>query len=153
MNLFSHWPRGLFLVLVVTRVLLLSAAGSELVADRSGTLLFPTEESAPSSAPLTLASAITVPEAISTAPIATESFSTIQYAPAEPALILPVSAVFGPGPMGFVAMVEDDTDPAALVGEIQPVPEPATWWAGVIVAPVLLWSLGRHRRRQAATKT
>lgn len=135
-------PRlGLFSVIILIQAMLLGPAEGQIVADQSGSLLM---NSVSNSAPSTRTPAVTLPEAISAAPIATESFSTIQYAPSEePALILPVSSVFGPGPLGFIAMADEETDSFAVMSEVTPVPEPATWWAGLGIA-ILIRPLGKR---------
>ena len=138
------WVRFLCAIALIDATLL-GGSHAELVADNSGTLLISSAKALSYSSVSTAPAAVTLPEAVSTSPIATESFSTIQCAPIlEPALILPVSSVLGPGQNGFVAMLGDETDAFALMEEMTPVPEPSTGCTALSVATTLTWQLARR---------
>jgi hypothetical protein len=137
----------------------LSLPGSlrgQILADSSGTLLAASAE--PVSYPALskeLLAAVTLQEAVTTSPFATESFSTIQYAPAiEPALVLPVTPVFGPGQSGFVAMTGPESDPLVPFQEVSAVPEPSTWCATAFAATTIVSAFARRtaRHRERAFK-
>lgn len=111
MNTISLAKLGLFAIALLIQPMLVDGGQRKLVADQSGTLLMTSPAGMASPKPSTPSPAVTLPEAVSTAPMATESFSTIQFAPAqEPALILPVSTVFGPGQLGFLAIAGKEGD-------------------------------------------
>jgi hypothetical protein len=95
----------------------LGNVSAQLTPRDAGNLLLASAASEPASPkPLQTPPAVTLPEAVSTSPVSTESFSTIQCAPAEePALILPVTPIFGPGQIGFMASAPEKRD---LLGSI-----------------------------------
>ena len=142
-NKTAFWRLFSVIAALVTANVALGDGEGKILVDNSGSVLTSPETSAVTAWSPT-GPTITIPAAISSSPVTAESFSKIEYA--APAMIVPVPTNLGPGPVALLAALDEDADPYLLNTEVAPVPEPATWVAGLLATYTLL-QVARKRPR------
>jgi hypothetical protein len=133
--------RNLFRWISLIIVMLAGPSRAQWVADNSGTIL--ASPSSPAFPPIDppVRAALTLGDATYSSPLGIESTSMIESAPAEaPAFAFPLGVVGGL-PQEQAGTILAEPDSLGLADPRVPIPEPATWGAGLLALAALLLPL------------